>query len=175
MCFLDLYEGHGAQVIRRTDKHRDSMKRSMQLRVRTLRFEFQYLEARGALEMLVLGDTDPAHADRVLDRVGRLEAEQNELASAYARILSAALTVHQDSPKAAAPLFERCAMQFSKLSMPMHAAAAQWRQAECLLADGSDSNDARSLAEDARRRLSSHGVQNVEHFARMIAPRISVH
>src|SRR5690606_24623105 len=169
MCFLDLYEGKGTLVRRRTEKHKPSMQRSMQLRVRTLRSELQYLEARGALEMLVAGDRDAAHERLVLDRIQRLSSEDNGLASAYAQVLRAGLAIHTRSIEAAAEEFELARSTFAELSMPMHAAAAEMRHAECLSKQKPGAGE--QLYSAAVDRLREHGVEEPGRFGQMLVPR----
>jgi len=147
------------------------MKRAMQLRVRTLRSELQYLEARGALELMVLGDRSPDHRRVVVDRIARLEAEDNGLATAYAAALGAGLAFHDEGHEAAGRAFARAKAIFSDLGMPMHVAAAELRRGECLL-EG-DRHEGRLLIDGAVEVLENHGVVHPRRFAQMLLPRIA--
>ncbi len=166
-CFLDLYEGDGATVLARVREARPRMKRSLQLRIRTPRLEFTYLEGRGALEAGLAEPRSRELRSIVRDKIRRLHAERSGLATVYAMALEAGLAVLEHPDERAAAAFETAQAAFEKLDMPMHVAAAELRAAEC-----------RGGAEAIRRRtgafeaLEGFGVADPSPFADMLLPRV---
>ncbi len=168
-CFLDLYEGNGAKAFERATSHRENMKRALQLRVRTLRSELNYLEGRGAVDvMLTEGNT--THRKLVCERIKDLYAERNDLADIYAMLLEAGLVASEDGVRSRVA-FAEVAAKCDQLHMPMHAAASTIREGQCL---GSDTTEGRQLVEAGIARLRDHGVTAPEHFADMLVPRVEV-
>jgi hypothetical protein len=166
-CFLDLYQGDGPRVLLRVNAARQRMKESMQLRIRTLRLEFNYLEGRGALEAL-FGASDRSPLVKIVnDKIRRLDAEDYALASVYARALEAGLAGHLKSPVEAALAFARAAQAFEALRMPLHSAAATYRRGECLPHDAEH-----ELVRQGRERIAGHGVKAPERFVDLLLPRV---
>jgi hypothetical protein len=168
-CFLDLYEGQGAQVLSRVRSAQERMKRSMQLRIRTLRMEFNYLEGRGALAAMLQGSAPAGSVQLVQQRIQKLDREDNGLASVYARALQAGLSAATDSPANAARQFSQAELAFEQLGMPLHSAAAAWRRGECLKDDAG-----REPIERARGQLAARGVKAPERFVAMLIPNVPV-
>jgi tetratricopeptide (TPR) repeat protein len=167
LCFLDLYEGQGDNVLGRVQAARERMRQSMQLRIRTLRMEFNYLEGRGALEQMLRGTTGSRSISLVEQKIRRLDDEDNGLAAVYARALEAGLSAVTDSPASAGRKFARAELAFEQLGIPLHVAAAAWRRGECLKDDAAVEPISR-----ARGLLEARGVKAPERFVSMLMPRV---
>jgi hypothetical protein len=163
MCFLDLYEGRPADVLERTRTHRPTMQRAMQLRIRTLRTELNYLEGRGALGCAQQASERGPLVELVQRHVVRLRREDNRLADVYAASLEAGLArLHR--PEQASGLYARLEQDFAKLQMPMHVAACQWRLAQ-LRGDAGQA----SLSQ-ARQALAERTVTAPARWVDMLLP-----
>lgn len=167
LCFLDLYEGQGDNVLGRVQAARERMTQSMQLRIRTLRMEFNYLEGRGALEQMLQGTAGTRAVSLVEQKIRKLDAEDNGLASVYARALEAGLSAVTDSMANAARKFAQAEQAFETLGMPLHVAAVAWRRGECLKGEAANEPVAR-----ARNLLATRGVKAPERFVSMLMPRV---
>jgi hypothetical protein len=162
-CLLDLYSGEGARVVERTREGRPLMQRSMQLRIRTLRLELNYLEGRGALAEARAGEPSARLLAVVRERAAALDAEKSGLATAYAEVLRAGLAglTGGDAARAA---FTKARAVLEAMPMPLHVAAADHRLAEL---DG----DAEKRAE-AAARLQALGVAAPARFVDMLVPGV---
>jgi hypothetical protein len=163
LCLLDLYESRGAEVVERIALFRPRMKRAMHFRIRTPRIEFDYLEARGALQCIVAGDPASPHLGMARRRIQALRAERHPLADVYALTLEAGLMALKDR-RAGADAFGKAETEFERLHMPLHRAACARRRAECLA-------DSRG-ASQAESQLSGLGVVNPARFSDMLVPRV---
>lgn len=167
LCFMDLYEGTGDQILLRTKDGRPRMDEAMHTRLRTPRLELNYLEGRGALAELTLGVVAGKAARQrrrwVEERIVRLDRERAGLASAYARTLEAGLAV-LDDPGRGLSAYRRLATTFEDLSMPLHCSAARARAAEL-------TGDATEL-ERAVAELRERGVVDPSRFIDMLAPAL---
>lgn len=169
-CFLDLYEGEGARILDRVEQSRALMKRSLQLRIRTPRFELNYVEGRGALAAAGSSDASARLAPArlrslVRDRIQRLESEDSGLASAYAQALRAGLAALDDPARARAE-FSRARSTFQALSMPLHVAAADYRISEC-------SGEPSAARQETEQRLADRGVAAPRRFIDLLLPAAS--
>jgi serine/threonine protein kinase len=172
MCFIDLYEGDSVAAYEKTKRHRPDMKRAMQLRVRTLRSELHYIEGRCMVDMMVSGKSAVAEGQKFVgDRIERLLGEDNALASLYADILGAGLSAMPGAAVGDGPerRFAELAETSERLSMPLHAAAAELRRAELVGGPGGA-----RLAQQAQARLSGLGVRDPARYSNMLVPRISL-
>lgn len=167
-CFMDLYEGQGHAVLERVNTAREHMKQSMQLRIRTLRMEFNYLEGRGALETMVQVGSGRHLLDLVAEKVRLLDAEENGLASVYARALEAGIAALTQAQGDAARSFATAEHAFEQIGMPLHAAAAAYRRGACLKGDSG-----REPMQRATARLSEAGVRDPARFVDLLIPRVS--
>ncbi len=156
-CLLDLYSGDGEKALERAASARPLMQRAMQLRIRTLRLELNYLEARGALSAALAGNGVVERTRLVEERVKLLDAEQSGLASVYAGALRAGLAGLAGGQPAVVA-FQRVRDAFRALSMPLHASAAEHRIAELEVTG--------RPPDDALDRLHAHGVVAPERFVR---------
>lgn len=163
-CFLDLYEADGARILERIEQSRAAMKRSLQLRIRTPRFELNYLEGRGALAAALAGKDGAALRSLVRDKIQRLEHEASGLAAAYAQALRAGLAGLEDPAQLGAELANARAA-FAALSMPLHVAAADYRLAEC-------SGAPRAARDAAERSLEQRGVVAPRRFIDLLLPSL---
>jgi hypothetical protein len=161
-CLLDLYSGDGARVNERTKLGRPLMQRSMQLRIRTLRIELNYLEGRGALSG-ALSEPSPRLLAVVREKAAALDAEKSGLATAYAGILRAGLGGLAGGEQAR-DAFVAARAELSAMSMPLHVAAADHRLAEL-------SGDTRAR-DAAAERLSALGVAAPARFIDMLVPSL---
>jgi len=162
-CLLDLYSHEGARVVQRTAEARPLMKRTMQLRIRTLRLELCYLEGRGALAEALDSGVTARHVATVREKAAALDGEKSDLATAYAEVLRAGLAGLSPGEDAARA-FERARAACDGMSMPLHAAAADHRLAE--LAGDS------ARREDAAARLRAFGVVAPDRFVDMLVPGV---
>src|SRR5690606_26275966 len=121
-CFIDLYEGKGARILERTRVARPRMKQSFQLRIRTPRLEFTYLEGRSLLEQAREGEISRRLWKQLREKILALNSENNLLASAYAATLEVGAAALRDESCAAVE-FQRLAEIFSERRMKMHACA----------------------------------------------------
>jgi serine/threonine protein kinase len=168
LCFLDLYEGQGGRALERLEESRHRMKKSMQLRIRTLRFESAYLEGRGALAraLEVNGAERAALLSRAAEASARTDAEGNPLAAAYAQAVRAGIAALREPPAAAAAAFAEARQRFERLEMPFHAAAADRRRGEIL-----GGEEGARLVESTTRTLSGRGVADPARFSDLLLPR----
>jgi serine/threonine protein kinase len=162
-CLLDLYSGQGPKVSERTAAARPLMKRSMQLRIRTLRIELSYLEGRGALGGALARGMDSQATALVKQRAAALDAENSGLATVYAEVLRAGLA-GLEGGELAVRGFQAARAAFEGMAMPLHVAAAELRLGELTL------DTARKL--DAEARLSELGVAAPSAFADMLVPGV---
>jgi hypothetical protein len=160
-CLLDLYSGEGARVTERTKLGRPLMQRSMQLRIRTLRLELNYLEGRGALAEATV-EPEPRLLAIVREKAGGLDAEKSGLATAYAAVLRAGVAGLAGGDEARAA-FTTARAVLAAMPMPLHVAAVDYRLAE--LAGEADVRDA------AAGRLAALGVAAPLRFVDMLVPR----
>jgi len=164
MCLLDLYEGEGRRVIERVNHARAFMKRTMQLRLRTLRIEFNYLEARGWLADAVEAGFTRRHAKLIRDKIDALNAERSVLASVYAQALNAGLVTLMTQARAISAFFD-AEKAFERHSMPLHAAAALYVQGRLL-----GGQLGQEKAQHAQNFLEVRGIVNPRRFAAMLMP-----
>ncbi len=166
-CFLDLYQGQGAGLLKRTQDARPRMKRAMQLRIRTLRFELNYLEARGFLEAALEGARPLYECRREVEqRIAAMRAEKSGLAGAYAEVLEAGL-IGVVRPGDTGAAFARAAEGFDSQGMPMHVAACLMRQGQVAGGPAGEKMNA-----EASVALSRHGVVAPPSFANLLVPRV---
>ncbi len=163
VCFLDLYEGEGLRCMERVQKYRPRMKKAMHLRIRVPRTEFNYLEARGALEDWLKTGERKTHRKLIHSKISELEAERWPLAEVYALLLKAGLAAMEDL-KRGADAFELAAKTCEKHGLPLHQFASEQRRALC-------ANDAEG-ARAAQERLASLGVKAPARFIDMLAPTV---
>lgn len=162
-CFLDLYEGTGASAAQRIAEFRPRLKKALQLRIRTPRFESNYLEARGALEGSRQGNG--ARQRKLVEaRISDLEGERNGLADVYASLLRAGLAA-LCSPSSAPGAFLEAESKCVALKMPLHELACAQRRAQ-LAGD-------RERAAAAEAKLARMGVRAPRRFIDMLAPRMA--
>jgi hypothetical protein len=161
-CFLDLYEGTGASAAERIRKFRPRLKEAMQLRIRTPRFESNYLEGRGAIEALRQGGSRE-HERTAKARIADLQRERNGLSEVYASLLSAGLTA-LTAKERTVEAFRDAENKCIEFGMPMHELACIQRQA----AARGDSKKVQA----AEERLSAMGVRAPARFMDMLAPRV---
>jgi eukaryotic-like serine/threonine-protein kinase len=159
-CLLDLYSGEGARVVERTREGRPLMQRSMQLRIRTLRLELNYLEGRGALAEALSG-TSPRLLALVREKAEALDAEKSGLATAYAEVLRAGAAALGDGNGAVAA-FAKAREALAAMPMPLHVAAVDYRLA--VLAGDEAAREA------AAGRLAALGVASPPRFVDMLVP-----
>jgi tetratricopeptide (TPR) repeat protein len=162
LCMLDLYERRGQEALERVQLFRPRMKRAMHFRIRTPRIEFNYLEARAAIDCAVQGTTR-AHLGLARRRIAELRAERHPLAEVYAMTLDAGISALTEL-RASAAAFGKAEAEFARLNMPLHQAACAWRRAQCL-------GDARGLGH-AESQLAALGVVNPARFSDMLAPQV---
>lgn len=166
-CFMDLYEGRGAKILERTALAKPRMKQAFQLRIRTPRLEFTYLEGRSLLDQRVDAGEAGGSLRGVEQRIRALRGEKNGLADVYASALEAALSTLSDRA-AGAPIFRELAAQFLSKGMRMHAAASLMRAGEILGGEGGA-----RLVREQSTALSEFGAKDPHSFAMLLVPRIS--
>jgi hypothetical protein len=160
-CFLDLYEGTGAKAAERIREFRPRLAKAMQLRIRTPRFESNYLEGRGALEAL-RQDGSREHEKIVRARIADLQRERNGLSDVYASLLAAGLT-GLTAKERTLEAFRAAENKCIEFGMPMHELACVQRQATAR-------GDAKK-AQAAEEKLAAMGVRAPARFMDMLAPR----
>ena len=137
------------------------MKRSMQLRIRTLASSSATSRARRARRGV--GSSERSAARRGgAEKAAALDAEKSGLATVYAEVLRAGLAALSGG-EPAVRAFEQARAAFAAMSMPLHVAACDYRLAEL-------AGDAKAR-EGAAERLSGFGVAAPEHFVDMLVPR----
>jgi hypothetical protein len=162
-CLLDLYSGDGPRVSERTKLGRPLMQSSMQLRIRTLRLELNYLEGRGALSQAMAAEPTTHLLFVVKDKAAALDAEKSALATAYAELLRAGATGLAGGDRAR-DAFGTARAVLNELPLPLHVAAVDYRLAEL---DG-----AIEKRDGAAARLSALGVAAPARFIDMLVPRV---
>ncbi|MDX2019606.1 MAG: protein kinase [Deltaproteobacteria bacterium] len=167
--FLDLYEGAGERALPRLERHRADMKRAMQLRIRTLRFEMNYLTGRALLDegLQRSSPPSPSQIKAVTTIITNLHTERSGLASAYALGLEAGLSALAKTPPVALAAFDKAATAFDAMKMPMHASAARERMGRLLGGD-----EGRRLQQEASANLLERGVVRPEGFMNLLVPRL---
>ena len=162
-CLLDLYEGRGSEAMERVQQFRPRMKKALHFRIRTPRVEFNYLEARGALEKRGQQPGQVPERSLIQKKIGELRDERYGLADAFALILEAGLAACSDR-QAAAAAFEAAERELERLHIPLHRAACARRAAEC--------RDDPSGIEKADAALAALGVVNQARFSDMLVPKV---
>ncbi|MGC4094152.1 MAG: protein kinase [Polyangiaceae bacterium] len=165
-CFLDLYDGSAA-LLERVQGARNNMQRSLQLRIRTLRIEFNYLEGRGILASAAERGLSKSDAQLTRQKIELLEKEKSLLGDVYAQALRAGLEARSQSD-GAEDAFVRAGQAFSAASMPLHAAAADLRRGQLI-----GGTEGKQLGSEAEQRLKELGVQAPARFADMLLPRVA--
>jgi hypothetical protein len=166
-CFLDLYEGMGQRISKRTDAARPRMKEAFQMMIQAIRIDLIYLEGRGLLDH-ALYDANPREDLRaVAEKIRLLRGESHGFAEIYARTLEAGAMARTD-PGQAHEDFLSLAESFSAHNMPLHAHAARLRAGEL------SGHDTVSDTEEAKSVLRGLGAVNPARLAWMLIPRVQL-
>ncbi len=165
-CFIDLYEGNGARILERSAEARPKMKESFQLRIRTPRFELNYLEGRGLLDIALQRDLTRSEKRALGERIQALYDEDNRLAAVYGDALHTGRAALED-PARAAEHFDVLAEKFGALKMVMHQRASLIRKAQAV---GGEEGDLLCRAQVSElRRL---GVVDPMSMTNLLVPRL---
>ncbi|HEY2509447.1 MAG TPA: hypothetical protein VGI39_01200, partial [Polyangiaceae bacterium] len=159
-CQIDLYEGDGAAALGRLDAAWPALRRSLLLRVQSVRVQMLEQRARSALSAAL------SRTSAQRDLLARAEATTKQIeregvawASAMAAALRAGMASAVGDPKApeamkaAEALLEGC-------HMGLHAAACRYRRGA--LIGGSEGED---RMREAETRFKAEGVRNVAKMA----------
>jgi hypothetical protein len=156
-CQVDLYAGDGAAAVARLDAAWPALRRSLLLRVQSVRVTMLEQRARAALsaELLALAEVTTA----------RLEREKLAWSTALATMFRGGLAAARGDAAAAVTALERAESQFEGLDMRLYAAACRRRRGA--IAGG---EAGRELVRDADHRFAHEGARSAPHMAAIILP-----
>ncbi len=134
---IELYRGNGPAAWSAIARSWHALERSLLLRVQFIRTSMLFLRARAALAAAVAYRESKPAESRTLFAVAhraasRLERERTRCATAYARLIRAALAAARGDSSAAIPLFTDAVACFEAVDMQLCAAAARRRLGECV-------------------------------------------
>jgi hypothetical protein len=171
-CQLDLYTGDGAAAIGRLDAARPALRRSLLLRVQTVRVMMFEQHARAALSAARLATSAPTSAERELLAIAegatrRLEKERLAWSVALATMFRAALAAARGDPAGAMTALESAESQFDGLDMRLYAAACRRRRGEIA---GGEAGEL--LVREADARFVQEGTSDPPRFAGIYVPAL---
>jgi hypothetical protein len=161
----DLYEGDGANTLRRIDECWPVMASAQLLRVQAVRAWTENLRARAALAEACRGGADGEALLKVASRSARrLQREKMPWTQALASMLRAGIAATRGDVENAARLAETAEQEFTATDMATFAAVARRRRGE-LLGDA-------ALVAAADGWMTQQTIGRPERFAALLAPGV---
>ena len=161
---IDLYRRDGLTALRRIDETMPALKRSLLLRVQTLRSVLTSIHAR-ALVTATQQDNDKSRLRQVLAIAGRLEREGVAYCTYEATMLRGAVAHLSGDAGTAVALLERADTESRAANLMLNNAAV--RRARGLLVGGSEGS---ALIEAADAYCRGEGIQHPERVTAVFAP-----
>jgi hypothetical protein len=159
---IDLYRGDGANAYERMERDSSALKKSLLLRLQTVRAMTRYL--RGCCAIASLGAA-PARLGEARRQARLLDGEQMAWTAPLAAIVHACVAnARGDSAQAVARL-RTAAESATAADMPLYAASARHRLGSWL-----GGNEGRALVRSAREAMTARGVRVPERFVQMLIP-----
>jgi len=165
LCQIDLYRGNPTTALERVETGFELLrKKSMHLRLQTVRVEGHYLLARCQLAAMTGKDASATRRARAVvgECIGKLDKEDVGWARALAALLRAGAARGDGDHARSVELFEQAASLCEKADLGMHAMAARWH----LAALRGDDDLAASVLDWAR----AESVANPTRFFEMTLP-----
>jgi serine/threonine protein kinase len=161
-----LYSGDGAAAWRHVEPRWPALRRSLILRVQSVRIHSLFLRARSAIAAAAeAGDEDEALLEIAQKDARRIEKERMPWGDALARLLRAGIASVRADVEAAAHLLARAVEELEAADMALHAAAARRRAGEIA---GGESGC--SEVRKADGWMATQDIQNPARMATMLAP-----
>jgi serine/threonine protein kinase len=169
LAHCDLYEGDAAAAYERVVREWPSLRKSLLLRVHTVRTEALHLRARCALAAAAAGAEGDALRDRAARDARRISRERQPWADGLAAMIRAAVSYHRSGDSAAIAELTAAESRFEAADMKLFKAMARWRRGE--LAGGADGA---RLRDEAEAELRRRAVRDPAAFTRTFAPGFDV-
>lgn len=161
----DLYTGAGIDALRRVEGQWPALKRSLLLRIQTLRIEARYLRARAALAAAIAGE-DQARWIRVAERMARSIADERmRWSKPIASLLRAATASLRGDTARAIELLSSAVEDFVSVDMSLYAAAARRQMGELR---GDDAG--RRMVTESDLWMTAQTVKHPQRMTQMLAP-----
>jgi hypothetical protein len=165
-CLIDLYAGDGAAALERLDAAWPALRRSLLLRVQTVRVTMLEQRARAALSAARSRGSAKrellATADRATER---LQSEKLPWSTALATMFQAGSAAARGDATAATTALESAEQQFETLEMRLYAAACRRRRGAITDGEAGD-----LLVREADARFVEEGTRDPERMAGIYLP-----
>jgi serine/threonine protein kinase len=162
---IHLYEGNGEAALAHLTEQWPTLRRSMFLRVQTVRTFMRSLRARGAL-LAAARAADPRPLLRAAERdAARIDAERMNWSQPIAQLIRAGVGTFRGNILEAAERLDTTVAAFDAADMGLFAAAARRRLGELV---GGDRG--KNLIETANAWLNGQGIQNTKNMTTLHAP-----
>jgi tetratricopeptide (TPR) repeat protein len=166
-CQLDLYGRDGAAALGRLHAAQPALRRSLLLRVQTIRVQILEARARAALAAALSRTSARSELLTSVEKsVVQLEGENVPWAHALATMLHGGLSAARGDVIGASKTLEGAEAQLEAVDMPLHAAACRLRRGELETGD-----DGERLIREASARLEAEGARKPERMAGLYLPR----
>jgi len=164
---LGLYRGQGEAAFQRMEASWMPLRRSLLLRMSTVRVVALELRARAALAAAAQATGDERELRlRLVDELAlRLPRERATPADGFAALLRAGVQAVRSRNAEACRLAEEAERAFDKASMKLHVAASRRLRGLCV--GGAEGT---ALVDGARQAMIAAGVRRPDRFAAMLAP-----
>ncbi len=166
-CQLDLYARDGAAALGRLQAAYPALRRSLLLRVQTIRVQILEARARAALAAALSRTSARSELLVSVDKtVVQLEGERVPWARALATMFRGGLAAARGDDAGASKTLEDAEAQLTAVDMRLHAAACRLRRGE-LGAGG----EGERLIREASAQLEAEGARKPERMAGLYLPR----
>jgi serine/threonine protein kinase len=163
---IDLYEGDGAGAWNRLDRRWRGLRKSMLLKVQSIRIEGGFLRARAAQAAAVAGADAPEPLWREAERSARaIERERMPWGDALAALTRACLASARGDPAGAVAGFERAIARCEAAHMQLFAMVARRR-----LGEHQAGARGRALVAEATDWMTGQNIRNPARMTAMLAP-----
>ena len=173
-CTMALYQQQGETAWQQLLRDERGLKRSLLLRVQTVRVEFGELQGR-CLVMRAMAATDNMQRSRLLKQTAKIAHKLAKAATPWSEALAAGLRAGIAATRGAASAaadYEQAAVAFDRANMQAHAAAARMQARQMDLEQGSATlppGDAMA-ADTAESWFAAQGVKRPLRMARLLCP-----
>jgi hypothetical protein len=167
-CQLDLYTGDGAAALGRLHAAWPALRRSLLLRVQTVRVLLVEQRVRAALAAAVSPTSARSELLALAAQGTRaLEGEKLPWSTAVATMFRGALAAARGDTATAAKTLEESEIQFGAIDMRLYAAACRRRRGELLAGP-----EGELLVRDADARFEAEGTRNPQRMVGLYVPAV---
>jgi hypothetical protein len=164
-CAIDFYLGRGSDALERIERAWPALKRSLLLRVQTVKGGLWFFRGVGALQLAREARVPHRSLLAFADRCARQVARSPMWGAPLVDLLQAGVALARGRREAAVALFARAESGLEKAEMVLFAAAARRRRGEIL-----GGEEGRALCAAADAAFSERGVRHPERMIATLSP-----